>query len=89
VVTGEGSVDEQTLRGKGPAGVAAEAKARGIHTVAVAGRVTLAQEVLARHGFSAAYALTDIEPDVAKCMERPAELLERLGATVAAGWLGG
>jgi glycerate kinase len=88
VVTGEGSVDEQTLRGKGPAGVAAAAKARGIPAVAVAGRVTLTPEVLAHHGFSAAYALTDIEPDLDQCLARPAELLERLGAQVAADWLG-
>lgn len=87
VITGEGSVDEQTLRGKGPAGVAAAAKARGIPVVAVAGRVTLAPEVLARHGFSAAYALTGIEPDIERCLARPAELLQRLAAQVAADWL--
>lgn len=87
VVTGEGSVDEQTLRGKGPAGVAAAAKARGIPAVVLAGRVTLTREVLARQGFSAAYALTDLEPDLERCLARPAELLERLAAEVAAEWL--
>lgn len=87
VVTGEGSVDEQTLRGKGPAGVAAAAKARGVPVVAVAGQVTLSPEILARHGFSGAYALTGIEPDLGRCLARPAELLERLAADVAADWL--
>ncbi|HKS48616.1 MAG TPA: glycerate kinase [Amycolatopsis sp.] len=83
VITGEGSFDEQTLRGKGPAGIASAAKARGIPVVAVAGRVTLSQEVLTHQGFSAAYALTDIEPDLSRCLARPAELLEQLAAKVA------
>ncbi|WP_027947128.1 glycerate kinase [Amycolatopsis taiwanensis] len=88
VITGEGSFDEQTLRGKGPAGVAAAAKARGIPVVAVAGRVTLGAEVLAHHGFSAAYSLSEIEPDLARSMARPAELLTRLAARIGAEWLG-
>ena len=39
VITGEGRVDAQTLFGKGPAGVAAMARAGGIPCVAVAGLV--------------------------------------------------
>ncbi|HVW44483.1 MAG TPA: glycerate kinase, partial [Amycolatopsis sp.] len=85
VVTGEGSFDEQTLRGKGPAGVAV--RARGIPVVAIAGRVALSRETLQRHGFRAAYGLTDIEPDLDRCMTRTAELLERLAARVAEEWL--
>ena len=38
VVTGEGSLDEQTLHGKAPAGVAAAARAANLPVVAVAGR---------------------------------------------------
>jgi glycerate 2-kinase len=87
VITGEGSFDEQTLRGKGPAGVAAAAKARGIPVVAVAGRVTLAPEVLVHHGFSASYSLAEIEPDLARSMARPAELLTRLATRIGAEWL--
>ncbi|RYD39017.1 MAG: glycerate kinase, partial [Verrucomicrobiaceae bacterium] len=49
VITGEGSLDVQTLGGKGPAGVAAMAKAAGIPVVAVAGRI----EDTARPLFSA------------------------------------
>lgn len=86
VITGEGSFDEQTLRGKGPAGVLTAAKARGIPVVVVAGRVTLGPEVLAHQGFSGAYALTDVEPDLTRCLARPAELLEQLAARVAAEW---
>jgi glycerate kinase len=39
VITGEGSIDTQTLQGKGPYGVAAEAKKRDIPVIGLAGRV--------------------------------------------------
>jgi glycerate 2-kinase len=39
LITGEGSLDEQTLNGKGPMGVAARAKARNILVMGLAGRV--------------------------------------------------
>ena len=41
VITGEGSLDAQTLAGKAPMGVAQAAARRGIPVVAVAGRSTL------------------------------------------------
>ncbi|HMC02752.1 MAG TPA: glycerate kinase [Cellulomonadaceae bacterium] len=40
VLTGEGSVDGQTLRGKTPAGVAAVARRHGVHVIVFGGRVT-------------------------------------------------
>lgn len=83
VITGEGSLDEQTLHGKAPAGVAAAARARGIPVVAVCGRTTLPSERLERAGISAAYALIDVEPDVTRCMAHPAPLLEQLGERIA------
>lgn len=39
VITGEGSIDTQTLQGKGPYGVAVEAKKRHIPVVGLAGRI--------------------------------------------------
>lgn len=83
VITGEGSLDEQTLHGKAPAGVAAAARERGIPVVAVCGRTTLTSEQLERAGISAAYALVDLEPDVSRCMTQPEPLLERLGERIA------
>jgi glycerate 2-kinase len=41
VITGEGSIDEQTLQGKGPFGVAHRAKENGLPVVALAGKVPL------------------------------------------------
>jgi glycerate kinase len=83
VITGEGSLDEQTLHGKAPAGVAAAAAARGVPVVAVCGRTTLPTEHLERAGISAAYALVDLEPDLTRCLTQPVPLLERLGERIA------
>ncbi|SEA77527.1 glycerate kinase [Pedobacter hartonius] len=41
VITGEGSIDEQTLQGKGPFGVAYQAKLKGLPVIAFAGKVPL------------------------------------------------
>lgn len=41
VITGEGSIDEQTLQGKGPFGVAYKAKLKGLPVVGLAGKVPL------------------------------------------------
>ncbi|OUC93989.1 glycerate kinase [Streptosporangium minutum] len=87
VITGEGSLDEQTLRGKAPAGVAAAAAKAGIPVVAVCGRRALGDEELNAAGITAAYALTDIEPDPAVCMSEAGPLLERLAREVARGHL--
>jgi len=87
VVTGEGSLDEQTLHGKAPAGVAAVARSAGVPVVAVCGRQLLTDEALADAGILSAYALTGIEPDVGRCMAEPGPLLQRLAATIAGDWL--
>ena len=83
VVTGEGALDEQTLHGKAPAGVAAAAVAAAIPVVAVCGRNLLSAESLRSAGIIAAYALTDLEPDVQKCIADPRPLLARLGELIA------
>ncbi|TWP35441.1 glycerate kinase [Leekyejoonella antrihumi] len=87
VITGEGSLDEQTLHGKAPAGVADAARAAGVPVVAVCGRITLPSAQTRSAGIEAVYALTDIEPDVEKCMTQGEDLLARLGETIAAGHL--
>lgn len=89
VITGEGRLDEQTLHGKAPAGVADAADAAGVRVVAVSGGRDLDDDRLHAAGFAAAYALTDIEPDVQKCIDEPVPLLERLGRLIAEEQLGG
>ncbi len=55
--------------------------------VAVCGRRALTDERLRAAGIQAAFALTDIEDDVRRCMEEAGPLLERLATTLAAEWL--
>jgi glycerate kinase len=82
VVTGEGALDEQTLHGKAVAGVASAAKAAGIPVVAVCGTNRLDDARLRTAGISAAYALTDLQPDVARCIADPVPLLRGLGERI-------
>ncbi|TMR09736.1 glycerate kinase [Nonomuraea turkmeniaca] len=89
VVTGEGSLDEQSLRGKAPIGVAQAAAKAGVPVVAVCGRRTLSDEELKAAGIRAAYALTDLEPDLGRCIAEAGPLLERLAARIAADHLEG
>ena len=87
VLTGEGSLDSQTLSGKAPAGVAAAARAEGIPVVAVAGRCLLSAEELETAGIVGVYTLADLEPDLATSMSRAGELLEQLARSVAEDWI--
>jgi glycerate 2-kinase len=89
VVTGEGSLDSQTLRGKAPAGVAAAARAADVPAVAVAGRSTLDPAALGPAGIARAYVLSDLEPDPERSMRDPEPLLRKLAGRIAADWLGG
>ncbi|MGW0415133.1 glycerate kinase [Streptomyces collinus] len=83
VVTGEGSLDEQTLHGKAPAGVAAAARAAGRTVVAVCGRLALSEEALRAAGIERAYPLTSVEPDVARCIAEAGPILERVAERIA------
>jgi glycerate kinase len=81
-ITGEGALDEQTLSGKAPSEVARRAAAAGVPCLAVAGVVRLPAERLAEGGFVAAHGLTEVEPDVARCLADPEPLLADLAARV-------
>ncbi|MEU9734231.1 glycerate kinase [Streptomyces sp. NPDC048002] len=87
VITGEGSLDEQTLHGKAPAGVAAAARAAGKEVVAVCGRLALPPEALGRAGIRRAYPLTEVEPDVARCIAEAGPILERTASRIAEDFL--
>ena len=86
VVTGEGSFDAQSLRGKAPYAVLTAARAAGVPVVVVCGRSTLGPDAVARAGVSQLWALSDRERDLSRCMDRAGPLLEEVGAELA-GWL--
>jgi glycerate 2-kinase len=83
VITGEGSLDRQSLRGKAAIGVCRRAGAHGVPTFAVAGVSALTQAELEEAGFSGVYALSDLEPDRARSMSNAAELLTAVGEKLA------
>jgi len=83
VITGEGSLDAQTLHGKAPAGVAAAARRAGKPVLAVCGRLGIDAKALKGAGIERAYALTDLEPDRGRCMSQAGPLLEQLAERLA------
>ena len=87
VVTGEGSLDEQSLRGKAPVCVARAVTAVGVPTIAVAGRTTLPSAALAASGFEATYTLQERQPDLTRCMTEAGPLLADIGEQIAVEWL--
>jgi glycerate 2-kinase len=62
VITGEGSMDSQSLTGKAPIALADAARERGIPVIVVAGRILVTPEELAGHGVVAAAQLLDVAP---------------------------
>lgn len=83
VVTGEGSLDEQTLRGKAPAGVAAAGRRAGVPVVGVAGRCLLDDPSTRKAGFAAVYSLRDEAGSEHEALRRPGPLLHRIGTRIA------
>ncbi|MFD4352301.1 glycerate kinase [Nocardia sp. NPDC058518] len=83
VVTGEGSLDHQSMHGKAPVGVAAAAKKAGVPVVAAVGRTLLSPGEIRAAGFAACYPLSDLEPDPARSIMAAANLLERIGERIA------
>ncbi|MBW0106645.1 glycerate kinase, partial [Pseudonocardia sp. KRD291] len=75
VVTGEGRLDEQSLQGKAPTGVADAARAAGAPVVAVAGDCLLDEATLRSAGFAAVHTLTALAPDRATAIADAAALL--------------
>lgn len=87
VITGEGSLDEQTLQGKTPAGVARAAKAAEVTVVAVCGQSRLTAHRTSAAGIERVFALTDLEPNPEACMANAGPLLIALAADVARAYL--
>jgi glycerate kinase len=73
VITGEGSLDEQTLEGKAPAGVARLARVMGKRAYAIVGCATESPAVL--QVFDGVYALVTPAITVEEAMSRTKELL--------------
>jgi glycerate kinase len=81
VVTGEGSLDAQTLEGKGPLGVARLARAAGKPVVAFAGFVEEDQYLLAH--FDAVFPIIDRIVSFEQAMKDAPEFIHRAAARAA------
>ncbi|MEN8755350.1 MAG: glycerate kinase [Akkermansiaceae bacterium] len=74
IITGEGSLDAQTLDGKGPAGIAQLARDAGKKVIGIAGHVTEEAKPL----FDQTHALTSLDLPLETLMSEAAPLLTKL-----------
>jgi glycerate kinase len=86
VITGEGSFDSQSLRGKVAGGVAAAATGQGVPCLVLAGQVSLGRQEAAAAGVEAAYSVAEQAGSVEAALARPAARLSELAARVAREW---
>jgi len=77
VITGEGSIDEQTLQGKGPFGVARQAKLKGLPVIGVAGKVPLVKDPGLQRYFDVLVAIGNGPADLATAFKSTTENLVR------------
>jgi glycerate 2-kinase len=83
VVTGEGAVDEQTLQGKAPMGVLRRGIAAGAEVALVGGRIDVSASALRDCGFAEAWSLRELAEKPSDSFDRAAELLDRIGQSIA------
>lgn len=84
VITGEGSFDHQSLRGKVAAGVANGARDRGLPCIVMAGRVETGHREAASAGVSEMYSLVEYFGSVERALAEPARGLREIAARAAA-----
>lgn len=86
VITGEGRLDVQTLRGKTPMGVARVAKRHGVPVVVLAGTLGEGYQQLYAHGIDAAFALASGPMSLEQACAQAAQLLQARATDVARLW---
>jgi glycerate kinase len=79
VITGEGQMDEQTVRGKGPMGVARLAREHGVPTIAIVGGLNADDELLHDGGIQAVLPIVTRPMSLDEALARAEELVERAG----------
>jgi len=79
VITGEGSIDRQTLQGKGPYGVALQAKQAGLKVIGVAGVIPSAPDEELNQFFDRLICINEPGTDLAAAMASTRENLVKTG----------
>ena len=88
IITGEGSLDEQTLDGKVVAGITRLARNHRVPVVAFCGRLALSQEQLQSLGIAEAIPITPVSMPLSEAMSQAQLLLGRAVREWATGQLG-
>ncbi|MDN5288752.1 MAG: glycerate kinase [Mucilaginibacter sp.] len=83
VITGEGSIDEQTLQGKGPFGVARSAKLKGIPVIGLAGKIPARLNEQLSQYFNVLLAIGNEPSDMATALKHTEENLIRVSRETA------
>jgi glycerate kinase len=83
VITGEGSIDEQTLQGKGPFGVARSAKLKGIPVIGLAGKIPARLNKQLSQYFDVLLAIGNEPSDMATALKHTEENLVRVSREMA------
>ena len=82
VITGEGSIDEQTLQGKGPFGVASRAKSKGLPVIGLAGKLPLQPSAGLKKYFDLLLAIGNEPTDLAGALKNTAANLTRTAEAI-------
>jgi glycerate kinase len=82
IITGEGSIDEQTLQGKAPLGVALQAKLKGLPVIALAGKVPLIPSVDLQKHFDILIPISDRPRELGSALKLTTENLIRTSVTL-------
>jgi len=86
VITGEGRLDQQTLHGKTPLGVALIAKRHRVPVIALAGTLGEGYQRLYEHGLDAAFSLAPGPISLATALAEAPQLLRQRAVDVARLW---
>ncbi|GAA4792259.1 glycerate 3-kinase [Olivibacter ginsenosidimutans] len=82
LITGEGSLDSQTLEGKGPYGVARKAKEKEIPVIGIAGKVPLVSNAAIDEVFDVLLAIGNEPMSLVQALEVSRENLIRIGKAI-------
>lgn len=82
VITGEGSIDLQTLQGKGPFGVACRAKKKNIPVIGVAGKIPLFADIYLQEYFDVILPINNEISDMGIALQNTSANLTRTAKTI-------
>ena len=82
VITGEGSIDEQTLQGKGPFGVAQIAKEKNIPVIGIAGKIPHINDPQLQQYFTALFTITNEPIEISIALQQTKENLIRTACAI-------